>query len=130
MATNENAGRDGAVVVLGASNNPERYSHQAVKRLRAAGFRVIPVNPKYDRIAGIPAVASLAEIDEPVDTVTVYVRPAISSQYAEDILRLKPRRVIFNVPGAENPELEERLKAAGIQVEEACTLVLLATGQW
>ncbi len=118
------------VVVLGASPNPERYSHQAVKRLKAAGYRVIPVNPKYPEILGVPAVASLAEIEEPVDTVTVYVRPEISSRYAQDLLGLKPRRVIFNVPGAENPELARRLEQAGILTEEACTLVLLASGQF
>jgi len=118
------------VVVLGASANPERYSFKAVQRLRDAGMHVIPVNPKYSEIAGVPAVPSLDRIQDPVDTVSVYVRPEISSRYAEDLLRLKPRRVIFNVPGAENPELEERLREAGIETEEACTLVLLSTGQF
>ena len=125
----ENAGK-AAVVVLGASPNPERYSYRAVERLKANGYRVVPVNPKYPEILGLPTAPSLAAVQGLVDTVTVYVRPEISSRYADDLIRLQPRRVIFNVPGAENPELEARLQQEGIATEEACTLVLLASGQF
>ena len=71
----------------------------------------------------------MTDIAEPVDTLTVYVNPKISGSKYENILKLKPRRVVFN-PGAENSELAEKLKVAGFEVIEACTLVMLRTEQF
>jgi predicted CoA-binding protein len=117
------------VVVLGASDNPSRYSFQAYKKLVAYGHHPILVNPRLKELEGVPVHASLAEIREAVDTLTVYVGPAVSGPLQGEILTLKPRRVIFN-PGSENPALAAILRQAGISVEEACTLVLLATDQF
>ncbi len=74
-------------------------------------------------------VADLSLISGPVDTVTMYVGAAISAGLQDKLVALKPRRVIFN-PGAENAVLSEALQKAGIACEEACTLVLLNTGQF
>ena len=117
------------VAVLGASENPERYSYKAAARLAEHGFRVIPVNPVNTAALGADAKRSVAEIEEAVDTLTVYVGPARSSAAAPEITALKPSRVIFN-PGAENPDLESKLDAAGIPWLHACTLVLLSTGRF
>jgi len=117
------------VVIIGASNNPERYSHRALLLLRKHGHAVVPVHPKLQEIEGIPVVADVALISGPVDTVTMYVGPAISAELQEKLLALKPRRIIFN-PGAENAPLAAALQKAGIACEEACTLVLLSTGQF
>ncbi len=117
------------VAVLGASDKPERYSNKAVRMLVEHQHRVIPITPRLAEIEGIPAFKSLTQITEPVDTLTLYVGPDISSKAASEILALKPKRVIFN-PGTENPALEAELVAAGIAAERACTLVLLSTGQF
>lgn len=117
------------VVIVGASNNPERYSHRALLSLRRHGHEVVPVHPKLAEIEGIPVVPDLSAISGPVDTVTMYVGAAISAGLQEKLIALKPRRIIFN-PGAENPPLEDALIKAGIACEEACTLVLLNTGQF
>ena len=117
------------VAVLGASNNPERYSNMAVRRLRDAGHRVIPVNPALETIEDLPVVKSLGDIADSVDTLTLYVGPQRSAPMIEDILRLAPKRVIFN-PGTESPELATALDQANIPHLEACTLVLLQTGQF
>jgi predicted CoA-binding protein len=117
------------VAVLGASDNPERYAHKAFQMLKEYGHRPIPVSPKLKSLEGERAYSTLSEIDFPVHTLTMYVGPALSSKLTEEILRLKPGRVIFN-PGSENPELEKKLKEKGIPVEEACTLVLLRTNQF
>lgn len=119
----------GATVVLGASNKPERYSNQAVRRLLQHGHRVIPVNPGQSEIEGVPVVRRLEDIREPVETISVYLNAAASELLAPAMIALRPRRVIFN-PGAESPPLEAQLTAAGIAVEQACTLVLLQTGQY
>lgn len=117
------------VAILGASANTNRYSYLAFKKLREHGHKTIPVSPKLKQLEEVPAVASLRDIHESVDTLTIYVSPAISDQMKEEIVALKPRRVIFN-PGSENPALAKALRQAGVAVEEACTLVLLSTGQF
>ena len=117
------------VVIIGASNNPDRYSHRALLLLRQHGHAVVPVHPKLAEIEGIPVVADVALISGPVDTVTMYVGSAISSGLQDRLIALKPRRIIFN-PGAENASLVVALQKAGIACEEACTLVLLSTGQF
>lgn len=117
------------VAVLGASAKPMRYSNKAIRMLREYGHRVIPVNPAQSEIEGLPVSRHLADIQVPVDTVTMYVSPQHSDALLPELLALKPKRVIFN-PGAENASLEAGLAAAGIAVEEACTLVLLRTQQF
>ena len=117
------------VVILGASDKPDRYSHKAQLLLREHGHEVVPVHPKLASIEGVPVVADLSQVSGAVDTVTMYVGAAISSGLADKLIALKPRRVIFN-PGSENPALVAKLEAADIAVEEACTLVLLRTGQF
>ena len=116
------------VAVLGASENPERYSHQAVVLLQAHGHTVIPIHPALGSIAGIPVVKSLGD-SPPVDTLTLYVGAAKLPAMADDIVRLRPGRVIFN-PGTESPEVQAALDAAGIPWLEACTLVMLRSGQF
>jgi predicted CoA-binding protein len=116
------------VAVLGASDNPERYSHQAVILLQEHGHHVLPVHPALGSIAGLPVVKDLAALP-PVDTLTLYVGAARLPAMAEEIVSLRPGRVIFN-PGTESPELQAALTAADIPWQEACTLVMLRTGQF
>lgn len=117
------------VVVIGASNNPERYSNKAMKMLAEYGHETLPVAPAVAEIEGRPAVATPADVSGPVDTVTMYVGPARQEALLDEIIGLHPRRVIFN-PGSENDAAYARLDAAGIEHFEACTLVLLRTGQF
>ena len=116
------------VAVLGASDNPERYSHKAVLLLQEHGHRVLPVHPALESIAGLPVVKDLGSLPA-VETLTLYVGSARLPAMTEEIVRLRPGRVIFN-PGTESPELQTALTAAGIPWEEACTLVMLRTGQF
>lgn len=115
------------VLIVGASDKPERYAHKAMLSLLDHGHEVVLVHPILRQIGTHPVRNDLKEVLAPVDTVTLYVGPSISSSLGEKLIALAPRRVIFN-PGTENPELESELKAAGVPTEHACTLVLLATG--
>lgn len=120
------------VVILGASDKPERYSYKAFKLLTQYGHKTILVHPRLQEVEGeacLPDLLSVKAKNVHVDTLTLYVNPEISSNMKDEILQLKPGRVIFN-PGTENSELEEALKKANIPYEEACTLVLLKTGQF
>jgi hypothetical protein len=115
-------------LVLGASDNPSRYSFLALHRLRGQGHPVIAIGKKTGIVADIPIEKEKKEFDN-VDTVTLYLNPTHQKQYYDYIISLKPRRIIFN-PGAENDELSELAEKNGIKPMEACTLVLLATGQY
>lgn len=117
------------VAILGASDKPERYANKAQKLLREHGHQVIPVHPTRKVIDGINVVAQLQDIDQPVDTLTLYLGADRLKPLTPAIIGLKPRRVIFN-PGTESEEVQAQLSAHGIAFEEACTLVLLNTGQF
>jgi len=115
-------------LVIGASENPERYSAKAIKALVSHNHEVVAIGLREGEVAGVPFNSLKKEFDN-IDTVTLYVGPKNQPEYYEYIVGLKPQRVIFN-PGTENPEFIEQLKAADIYPEIACTLVLLATGQY
>jgi uncharacterized protein len=117
------------VAILGASENPERFSHKAIHALKKHGYHTVPVNPFIGMLDDEPVVGSLKEVGTHIDTLTVYVNPRVSEELKDDILNLHPKRVIFN-PGAENPLLEAELENAGIHVVEACTLTLLSSNQF
>ncbi len=121
--------RSERVAVLGASRKPDRYSNKAVVLLKEHGHRVIPVHPLEERIEELPVAHSLREIKEGVDTLTVYVGPHAIQPLIGEIVALRPSRVILN-PGTESAELESALSANQIPFVEACTLVLLKTGQY
>ncbi len=115
------------VAVLGASPKPDRYSNQALRLLAKMDYRPLPVNPAFPEIEGMTCFPNMAAIEEPVHTVTLYLRESRSTPMIDDILAAQPQRIIMN-PGAENDELAAAASSAGIEVVEACTLVMLRTG--
>ena len=117
------------VAVIGASAKEDRYSNKAMKMLAEYGHTVIPIAVATDAIRGQKTYARLADVPITIDTVTMYVGPARQHDLIEAIIAAHPKRVIFN-PGSENPDAYDRFKAAGIEPLEACTLVLLRTGQF
>ncbi len=117
------------VLIIGASNKSERYANMAMKRLIEKKHEVVLFNPALSEIDGHPVVRTFAEIDQPVDTVTIYVGPRHLEPMIDDIIACKPRRIISN-PGTETKLLKKKAQEAGIQYIEACTLVLLSTNQF
>lgn len=115
-------------LVLGASDNPSRYSYLALQRLRGKGHPVVAIGKKNGIVADVPIEKEKKDFDN-VDTVTLYLNPMHQQQYYDYIISLKPKRIIFN-PGAENDELSALATKNGIKPMDACTLVLLATGQY
>jgi predicted CoA-binding protein len=115
-------------LVLGASANPSRYSYLAVNKLREHKHPVVAIGRTTAIVADIPVLSETEPIPD-LDTVTLYLNPGNQKNYYNYILEQHPKRVIFN-PGAENLEFEKILEEKGIQTVEACTLVLLSTGQY
>ncbi len=115
-------------LVLGASLNPVRASYDAVQRLKANGHAVEAVGGTAGQLDGISIVEGKPELED-IDTITLYLGPKRQPDFYDYILALQPRRIIFN-PGTENQELASLAKAQGIEVENACTLVMLSLNSY
>ena len=115
-------------LVLGASPNPSRYSHLAVQRLRSHNHPVFAIGKRPGIIKDV-LIEKEKKNFENIDTITLYLNPDHQKEYYDYIISLKPQRIIFN-PGAENPELASLAADHNIIPVEACTLVLLSTGQY
>lgn len=116
------------VLVLGASENPARYSYMATRMLLEYGYRVWLTGRRAGEVLGQQITSSFPQSGT-IDTVTLYIGPDNQGDFMEPVEQLKPRRVIFN-PGTENPDWQKKLLAMGIETENACTLVLLSSGQF
>ena len=115
-------------LVLGASQNPARYSYLALKSLSAKNYPVVAIGKRQGKVDNIEIDAEQKPIND-LDTITLYLNANNQKQYYDYIISLHPRRIIFN-PGAENYELKALASKNGIKTMEACTLVLLSTGQY
>ena len=115
-------------LVLGASDNPSRYSYLAVQRLRSHGHPVVAIGRKNTKVGDVIIEKEQKPFDN-IDTITLYLNPQHQQEYYDYILSLKPNRIIFN-PGAENDELARLAKKNDIETLEACTLVMLSTNQY
>lgn len=115
-------------LVIGASTNPERYSYLAINSLKKHGHEVVAIGLKEGDVNGVKIQTGQPPF-EGIDTVTMYVNISHQEAYYDYVLGLHPKRIIFN-PGTENFDFEERATEAGIEALEACTLVMLSTGQF
>lgn len=115
-------------LVIGASSNPERYSYKAAEKLLRYGHEIELLGLRNDVIFG-RTIDTDKKAFAGLDTVTLYIGPKNQPDYYDYVASLQPKRVVFN-PGTENPEFEKLLADKGIEVEIACTLVLLGTGQY
>lgn len=115
-------------LVFGASTNPDRYSNKAMRMLKEYGHPIIAIGGRESEFEGTKILTGHPKLEE-VDTITMYMGEKRQIEHEQYLLSLKPRRIIFN-PGAENNSLSKKARELGIEVEEACTLVMLRTGQY
>ena len=113
------------VLVLGASLNPERYAHKVALQLNRLAYDVVLVGHKPGIIDGLSIETYIP--NKSYDTVTLYLGAKNQQQYHDQLLKLKPKRIIFN-PGAENFVFQKLAIQKDIEAFEACTLVMLSMG--
>ena len=116
-----------ATLVIGASENPSRYSNMAIRSLRDYDHPVVALAKRKGQVADVRIETDFPSME--IDTVTMYVGQKHQAEYYDKVLQLKPRRVIFN-PGTENPEFYKLLEDNRIESVEACTLVMLRIGNY
>ncbi|RZK49848.1 MAG: CoA-binding protein [Pedobacter sp.] len=115
-------------LIVGASPDPSRYAYKAAHMLTQFGHPIVNVGIKKGEVAGV-GIEKPEKIHPDIDTITLYIGPDLQESYKDYILETRPNRVIFN-PGTENRALQQFLKENHIAYDEACTLVLLSTGQY
>lgn len=115
-------------VVLGASDNPARYSYLAINKLKAYKHPVVAIGRRGGQV-GDTTIQTTTEAQQDVDTVTLYLNPTNQQPFYDFILNMNPRRIIFN-PGTENKELMNMAKERGIEPVTGCTLVMLSAGMY
>ena len=115
-------------LIIGASEKPERYANKAFHSLKNHQHEVVMIGNKEGVIDGV-SIQKGTPLFNNIDTITLYLNPKNQEAYYDYILSLKPKRIIFN-PGTENVELQEIAKKQGIEIQEACTLVLLSINQY
>lgn len=116
-------------LVFGASSKVERYSYKAINRLKDKNIDIVAIGNKEDMALGVSISNKLPDKVDNLHTITLYVNPQNQKNYYDSLLNLHPKRIIFN-PGTENPELALLAEKQGVEVVEACTLVMLSTGQY
>jgi predicted CoA-binding protein len=110
------------VAVVGASRNRSKFGNKSVRAHAAAGWQVIPVNPRGGEIEGLPVARSLAEAGAPLDRVSIYLPPPKSLALLPELVAAKPREVWFN-PGAADDGVLEAARALGLVVVDGCSIV-------
>jgi predicted CoA-binding protein len=115
-------------LVLGASTNPERFSYMAVRKLKYGNIPVVAVGLREGEISGVRIEKPFPKFED-IHTITIYIGPKNLVAYYDYILGLKPRRVIFN-PGTESQAFADTLMAAGVEVVNACTLIMISNNQY
>ena len=112
--------------VVGASTDRSKYGNKVLRTCLQRKCSVTPVNPKADEVEGVPAVASLSEIDQPVHGVSIITPPAVTEQIVQEAIQLNIGH-LWMQPGAESPSAVEAAEAAGINVIHGgpCLLVVL-----
>ena len=116
-----------SIAIVGASANPERYSHKAVVDYAARGWQVWPVHPSGIPVAGHATLRTLADLPGQPDIVCFYVNPATGLDLLDAVVACKPQILWLN-PGADGPEIAEPARTRGLRVVEACALVALRLG--
>lgn len=100
------------VAVLGATIERGRPVSMVMRYLKSQGFSLYPVNPKYKglKILGLSFYASVRDIPENVDILSLFIGPKNQAFLLGELKSLSYKPIVWMQPGAENQELEEELK--------------------
>lgn len=114
------------VAVLGASNDRRKYGNKAVRAFVAEGWTVYPVNPKEPEIEGLKSYASISDVPDPIDRVTIYLPPPVVEKVLPDIAAKQPGEVYFN-PGTESDAVFAKAEELGLNAIFACSILSIGT---
>ena len=112
------------IALVGASPSPDRPSHGVMRYLLHHGYRVIPVRPRRTEVLGVPCVATLAEIEEPIDLVDVFRNEAAAAGHAREAVEAGAKAFWLQLD-LRSPEARAICEDAGVDyVEDECTAIV------
>ena len=120
---------DWKTAVIGVTPNADRYAFKAVTKLTDHNFPVVALGFRNGEVAGNQIIKNWPTEIADLKVISMYIGPARQPDFYDYLINLNPKKIIFN-PGTENEEFYQKLNTAGIDYEEACTLVLLSTGMY
>ena len=115
-------------LVIGGSENTDRYSNRAIRKLISYGHDVKSIGLREGNVKGVSISVGKPDFKD-IDTVTIYISKSKQKEYYDYVLGLNPKRIVFN-PGTINDEFKEIAQKQGIEVVQKCTLIMLDTGQY
>ena len=110
------------IAIIGASTDRAKYGNKSVRAFKDGGWTVYPVNAKADEVEGLKAYASISDVPDPIDRVSMYVPPAVGKTMLDAIVEKHPGEFFLN-PGSEDAELVELATAKGLKPIQACSIV-------
>lgn len=111
--------------VVGVSQDPAKYGHEIFEALLNKGYKVYPINPKYQAVDGHPCYASLEALPEKPEVAVAVVPPAVTEKVVDTCARIGIGTV-WMPPGAWSEKAVETCEANGIQeVHDVCLVFAL-----
>jgi predicted CoA-binding protein len=112
--------------VAGASTNRDKYGNKVLRCYMQQGKRVIPINPHASAVEGLASVASISDLPDDVQSLSIITPPAITEQVVEAAIA-KGIRNVWMQPGAQSAKAMARCEEAGINLiaDGSCLLVVL-----
>ncbi|MEM8960375.1 MAG: CoA-binding protein [Acidobacteriota bacterium] len=110
------------IAVVGASTDRAKFGNKCVRAYAHAGWTVYPIHPKESAIEGLPVHASVGDVEDRIDRISLYLPPALTSKILPSFTSIEGAEVWFN-PGAATPDVVAEARALGLDVREACSIV-------
>lgn len=108
--------------VVGANNNRDKFGYKIYKFMLNAGYKVYPVNPGLEEVAGNKCYPSLRDLPVKPDVVDIVVPPKVGEQVMRDCAEIGIKNVWLQ-PGADSEQVVKTAEDLGLNVVRACILV-------
>ncbi len=109
------------IAIIGVSRNPQKFSHKAVKAFQMFDYKVYPINPYADVIAGLKVYNNLAELPEKVSEVSIYLTPEKTLDLLEEFKDYSLEKIYLN-PGSADEAVRDKARLLGLPVVEVCSI--------
>lgn len=111
-----------SIAIIGASREPRKFSHKAVKAYQSLGYKVFPVNPNSAEIAGLKTYDKLASLPEKVQEISIYLPPAKTFSFLDE-LNGYPLKIVYFNPGSADNKVLDKAKRMNLPAVAACSIV-------
>ncbi|OGY41352.1 MAG: hypothetical protein A2Y67_01285 [Candidatus Buchananbacteria bacterium RBG_13_39_9] len=107
--------KDFIYAIVGATANKNKYGYKILVDLKNKGFKVVPVNPKYEEIAGLSCSPDLISMEERPDVVVLIVGQENAPEIVKECIKLNLNKLWFQ-PGSEFHQAVQIAKSAGFKI--------------